>query len=35
VTFTGLDQAKNYCFTVGAVNTVSNVALAPDVCTRR
>jgi serine/threonine-protein kinase PknK len=35
VTFTGLDRAKNYCFTVGAVYTVTNVAVAPDICTRR
>ena len=35
VTFAGLDPAKNYCFTVGAVYTFDRVATAGDVCTRR
>ena len=29
VTFTGLEPAKNYCFIVGAVYTVTNVAVGP------
>jgi hypothetical protein len=34
-TITGLDPAKNYCFTVSALYTVNQVAPAPDVCTSR
>lgn len=35
VTFTGLSPTKNYCFVVGAVYAVNNVAAAPQVCTVR
>jgi hypothetical protein len=34
-TFTDLDPKQNYCFAVGALITVNNVAFTPDVCTKR
>jgi hypothetical protein len=35
VTFSGLDPEENYCFTVGTVLAVNNVATADPVCTAR
>jgi eukaryotic-like serine/threonine-protein kinase len=35
VTFTGLDPALDYCFTIGVVRSVTEVSAAPPVCTER
>jgi hypothetical protein len=35
VTFADLDADEDYCFTIGVIDSVSEVSTAPSVCTRR